>query len=160
MKKILVALLLVAAASSAFALDPTQLDPIKMAGTVAFGRNTAKAQLFCQQIASYRPEYILSGTMVMQLWASRTNNPAGPQLSDFKMSEVQIGKLQGHHYISNVKRTTTFLAPPAGTYYVLFVLAEWNGSTYVPINWYTFAKLQTFSSGQPFQWAAERIPGT
>lgn len=160
MKKLLIIFLMAGLAAPASALDPTELDPILMAGTVAFGRNASKATLFCQQMASYRPSYILSGTLVMQLWASRTNNPAGPQLNDFKMSEVQVGKLQGHDYFSNIKRTTSFRAPPAGTYYVIFVLAEWNGYSYVPLDWYTFFKQQTFSNSQRYHWAGERIPDT
>ena len=160
MKKLIVCALLSAFTSSAFALDPTELDPILMAGTVAFGRNTSKATLYCQQMASYRPSYILSGTLVMQLWASRTNNPAGPQLNDFKMCEAQVGKLQGHDYFSNIKRSAAFRAPPAGTYFVIFALAEWNGYSYVPVDWYTFIKTQTFSNSQRYHWAGERIPGT
>ena len=160
MKKVLAALLLTAFTSSSFALEPTELDPILMAGTVAFGRNASRATVYCQQMASYRPSYILSGTLVMQLWASKTNNPAGPQLNDIKMCEAQVGKLQGHDYFTNIKRSAAFRAPPAGTYYVIFVLAEWNGFSYVPLDWYTFFKQQTFSNSQRYHWAGERIPGT
>jgi hypothetical protein len=159
LKSIAAAILLVLMASQAIALDPTTLEPIEMAGNLQFLRKAGTIDVYCGQIASYRPDYIMSGTLVIQLWAA-TSSTSTPSTAQFKMCEMQVGKLQGHHYIQNVRRTGTFKAPAPGTYYVIFALAEWNGTKYVPIDWYTFSNPKTFSTTRRFQAASERIPGT
>jgi hypothetical protein len=141
------------------ALDPTTLDPIVMAGNLQFFRKTSTVQLSCGQIASFRPSYLESGTLVFQLMAATTST-ATPKTAQFKMAEVQIGKIVGHTYWENVTRTAPFKSPTPGTYYILFVLAEWDGFKYVPIDWYMFSNPKVFSSTRRFQYSVERIPGT
>jgi hypothetical protein len=134
-------------------------DPIKMAGNLSYFRKGGVVDLSCGQIANYRSSTLMSGTLVLQLMAA-TSSTATPKAVTFKMCEVQIGKLQGHTYRNNVKASALFKAPTPGTYYILFVLSEWNGVKYVPIDWYMFSNPKKFTTTSPFQFQFERIPGT
>jgi hypothetical protein len=78
-----------------------------------------------------------SGTLALQLWATSTVYTGG-SLFGYKLVESTIGTLQGGFYIDNIVRSGTIASVPSGNYNIVFVLAEWNGTAYVTVDYGNF----------------------
>lgn len=87
-----------------------------------------------------------SGTLAIQLWATDYAYSGSGTMFGYKLTETSLGTLQGGYFIYNVVRTQVFLEPPPGNYNIVFVLAEWNGYTYVTVDYRNFSVRQTFGS--------------
>ena len=95
------------------------------------------------RITNYRPFYTTSGTLAIQGWATSAPYYGGGTLVGYKLVESPLGTLQGGYYFANVMRTQTLTSlPPPGYYYIVFVLAEWNGSQYVTVDYGNFPAIQ------------------
>jgi hypothetical protein len=131
----------VAAAVIAVGSITVSAQSINMSGSVSFSHQKSAVGIAVQKITNYRPIGSVSGSLVLQLWAT----PApyyGGALYGYKMAEIGIGRLNGGYYFSNVSVGGTFYYPPRGTYYTILTLGEWNGSSYSTVDWMTFTPLK------------------
>ncbi len=116
---------------------------ILMSGTFYYSAVGNVVTYGVDRITNYRPYYTTSGTLAIQGWATSAPYYGGGSLVGFKLVESPIGTLQGGYYFANVIRTQTLTSlPPPGYYYIVFVLAEWNGSQYVTVDYGNFPAIQ------------------
>jgi len=85
-----------------------------------------------------------SGTLKLQLWA--TSSPfAGGTITGYKFGEYTLGTLNGGFQFTNINVNPPFTSPPAGTYYVSMLLAEYQGAPgYQTVDYRTFSNTATF----------------
>ena len=107
---------------------------IRMSGTFAYSSQGNVVTFGVQRIDNFNSIFSISGTLAIQLWATAAPYSGVGTLTGYKGAEVSIGQLQGGFFFSNITRTTTINSPPAGTYNIVFVLAEWNGFQYVTVD--------------------------
>jgi hypothetical protein len=109
---------------------------IRMSGTFAYSAQGNVVAFGVDRIDNFRSGFTTSGTLAIQLWATTAPYSGAGTLFGYKGAEVSIGTLQGGYYISPVIRTTTvnYASIPAGNYNIVFVLAEWNGFSYVTVD--------------------------
>ena len=126
------------------ALMPVRVGAqILMSGTFYYSAVGNVVTYGVDRITNYRPYYTTSGTLAIQGWATSAPYYGGGTLVGYKLVESPIGTLQGGYYFSNVIRTQTLTSlPPPGYYYIVFVLAEWNGSQYVTDDYGNFPAIQ------------------
>jgi hypothetical protein len=116
---------------------------ILMSGTFYYSAVGNVVTYGVDRITNYRPYYTTSGTLAIQGWATSAPYFGGSTLVGYKLVESPIGTLQGGYYFANVIRTQTLTSlPPPGYYYIVFVLAEWNGSQYVTVDYGNFPAIQ------------------
>ncbi len=116
---------------------------ILMSGTFYYSAVGNVVTYGVDRITNYRPYYTTSGTLAIQGWATSAPYYGGGSLVGYKLVESPIGTLQGGYYFANVIRTQTLTSlPPPGYYYIVFVLAEWNGSQYVTVDYGNFPAIQ------------------
>jgi hypothetical protein len=108
------------------------------------GRTTGStATLNVERINNYRANGTVSGTLALQLWATASEYLSGT-LSGYKLVEVPIGTSLGGYYYNKISVSGTLTAPPNGNYNLVMVLAEWNGSAYVTVDWGNFSNRTSF----------------
>jgi Immunoglobulin I-set domain/Immunoglobulin domain len=117
---------------------------IRMSGIFAFNRVGPQVTYGIERIDNYRPLFSVSGTLAIQLWATALPYTGSGSLFGYKLTETSIGRLNGGFFLSNIVRTQTFFEPPPGNYNIVFVLAEWDGFSYVTVDWSNFSTRQTF----------------
>ncbi|HEX6929300.1 MAG TPA: MYXO-CTERM sorting domain-containing protein [Gammaproteobacteria bacterium] len=83
-----------------------------------------------------------SGTLFLTLWATSTSSPIG---SGYELANVELGELAPFEYFYDIVQTTTFVAPPDGTYYVHLLLVEYPDTSTI-VDHITFGS-QVFSGG-------------
>jgi len=116
---------------------------ILMSGTFYYSAVGNVVTYGVDRITNYRPFYTTSGTLAIQGWATSAPYYGGGTLVGYKLVESPLGTLQGGYYFANVMRTQTLTSlPPPGYYYIVFVLAEWNGSQYVTVDYGNFPAIQ------------------
>jgi hypothetical protein len=103
------------------------------------------ATLTVERIRNYRANGTVSGTLALQLWATSSAYVSGT-LRGHKLVEIPIGTSAGGYYYNNIAFSGTLTAPPSGSYSIVMVLAEWNGSAYVTVDWGNFPNRQSFGS--------------
>jgi hypothetical protein len=108
------------------------------------GRTTGStATLNVGRIYNYRSSGTVSGPLALQLWATASEYISGT-LSGYKLVEIPIGTSLGGYYYNNISSSGTLTAPPNGNYNMVMVLAEWNGSAYVTVDWGNFSNRTSF----------------
>jgi hypothetical protein len=116
---------------------------ILMSGTFYYSAVGNVVTYGVDRVTNYRPYYTTSGTLAIQGWATSAPYYGGGSLVGYKLVESPIGTLQGGYYFANVIRTQTITSlPPPGYYYIVFVLAEWNGSQYLTVDYGNFPAIQ------------------
>ena len=118
---------------------------VDMYGSFSFVRSGSSVTLQVEYVENYDSAFSVSGTLALQLWAT-TSPFGGGTLTGYKLAETSLGTLQGSYFLHNISRTVSFTEPPAGTYNIVFVIAEWNGLSFVTDDWANFAQRQTFGS--------------
>jgi hypothetical protein len=108
------------------------------------GRTTGStATLNVERINNYRASGTVSGTLALQLWATASEYISGT-LNGYKLVEVPIGTSLGGYFYNKISVSGTLTAPPNGNYNMVMVLAEWNGSAYVTVDWGNFSNRTSF----------------
>ena len=115
-----------------------------MSGTFAYVSQGSAVAFGVERIENFRSVFTTSGTLAIQLWATDLPYSGFGTLFGYKGAEVNIGTLQGGYFLSNVARTATInlSVVPAGSYNIVFVLAEWNGFEYVTVDYGNFPTRQ------------------
>jgi hypothetical protein len=122
---------------------------IDMSGSVAYNQIGNKVNLSVGEIANLRQDYSVSGTLAIQLWATSAPYYGEPTLYGYKLAEWEIGEIYSGYYLDNLSSTVPFYAPPNGVYNVVIALAEWNGNSYVTIDWENFLDFEAFGVSKP-----------
>ena len=124
-----------------------------MSGDLSYERSGSLMTLEVERIENHDPilPFSRSGTLTIQLWA--TSSPYyGGYLSGYLLAQAEIGRIRGGRFLSHVRRTVSFSSPPQGTYWIVMVLAEWQGFAYETIDYLRFSRRQTFDPS-PFEGA-------
>jgi DNA uptake protein ComE-like DNA-binding protein len=85
----------------------------------------------------------LSGTLALELWAL-PHRYEGGGFEGFALASVTLGSLAGGARWQGGSYDLALLVPPAGTYYLVLMLREWNGSGYVTRDFSNFSQTVTF----------------
>lgn len=115
--------------------SPTNV--ILMSGNFSYSYVGSSITFGVNRVSNYRSLGSTSGTLALQLWATSTVYTGG-SLFGYKLVESTIGTLQGGFYIDNIVRSGTIASVPSGNYNIVFVLAEWNGTAYVTVDYGNF----------------------
>lgn len=68
-----------------------------------------------------------TGTLRLELWATTTPPARAAAFTGYRLAVgPTLAPLQPQFHYSDVVQTTTFLRPPDGTYWIVFVLGEFN----------------------------------
>ena len=141
----LLALVLVLAA--AYKANAQRID---MSGAVGFDRYGSTVTLSASRIDNYGAEGSSSGTLVLQLWATSMPYYGQGVLNGYKLAEANLGTLWGGYYLSNINRTVAFYEPAIGYYNMVIVVAEWDGSKYLTVDWCNFSEVESFGGLPPY----------
>lgn len=84
-----------------------------------------------------------TGTLKLAVWATREPYRGGP-LTGYELGNVVKKALQPGYTYNDVKQTAKYQRPPAGTYYISLVLAEYDGSVYRTVAHLPASQTSTF----------------
>ncbi len=119
-------------------LTSAKAQSIDMSGTVSYqALSPTIVNLKVQKIQNYRVFGSISGTLVLQGWASRSQY-AGGTMFGYKLAQVTLGQLKGGYYWSNINENINFTVPPAhekGKFHMTMVLAEYTPTGYVTVDY-------------------------
>ena len=121
-----------------------------MSGAVGFDRYGSSVTLSASRIQNYASQGSLSGTLVLQLWATSMPYYGQGVLNGYKLAEANLGTLWGGYYLSNINRTVAFYEPPQGYYNTVLVVGEWDGSRYLIVDWCNFTGIENFGGLPPY----------
>jgi hypothetical protein len=133
---------------SLLAAQKLNAQQIDMSGTVGYDRYGGTVTLSASRIQNYASQGSLSGTLVLQLWATSMPYYGQGVLNGYKLAEANLGTLWGGYYLSNINRTVAFFEPPRGYYNTVLVLGEWNGYQYLTVDWCNLIGIKNFG-GMP-----------
>jgi len=140
-------LILILALTAAYKANAQRID---MSGAVGFDRYGSNVTLSASRIDNYGAEGSSSGTLVLQLWATSMPYYGQSILNGYKLAEANLGVLMGGYYISNINRAVTFYEPAIGYYNMVIVVAEWDGSKYLTVDWCNFSEVESFGGLPPY----------
>lgn len=121
-----------------------------MSGAVGFDRYGSTVTLSASRIQNYASQGSLSGTLVLQLWATSMPYYGQGILNGYKLAEANLGALWGGYYLSYINRTVAFYEPPQGYYNTVLVVGEWDGSRYLIVDWCNFVGVENFGGLPPY----------
>lgn len=121
-----------------------------MSGAVGFDRYGSSVTLSASRIQNYASQGSLSGTLVLQLWATSSPYYGQSILNGYKLAEANLGTLSGGYYLSNINRSVAFYEPPRGYYNTVLVLGEWNGYQYLTVDWCNLIGIKNFGGMPPY----------
>jgi hypothetical protein len=88
-----------------------------------------------------------TGTLRLELWATSSAPARGAGFTGYRLAaSATLAPLATRTFYSNVVETTTFLEAPAGTYYVVFVLSEFDSVNCATNDHYCVQDSAVFSS--------------
>ena len=122
---------------------------IDMSGSVAYDAVGSLVTLSVDRIDNLRKDFSFSGPLAIQLWATTSPYNGETTLQGYKLAERPLGVLESGYYYDNLSSSVPFFAPPNGVYNVVFVLAEWNGTSYETIDWENFLDFEAFGVSKP-----------
>jgi len=122
---------------------------IDMSGSVSYETVGSLVTLSVDRIDNLRKDFSFSGTLAIQLWATTSPYNGETTIQGYKLAERPLGVLEAGYYYDNLSFRVPFFAPPNGVYNVVFVLAEWNGSSYEAIDWENFLDFEAFGLSKP-----------
>ena len=92
-----------------------------------------------------------TGTLRLELWATLSRPSRGGSLSGYRLAVgPQLSPLQPNFHYSNVVQTTSFSAPPDGTYWMTVILAEFDSNNCSQSDFFCVSDSLTFSSQNTF----------
>ncbi|MFO1310616.1 MAG: hypothetical protein U1F41_00980 [Burkholderiales bacterium] len=99
---------------------------LEISGNFAYSISGTSVQLTVDRIDNNSGSRT-SGTLRLELWAATTQPPRGAAFTGYQLAvSSTLNPLPPNTYYSNVVRNTTFSRPPDGTYWMVFVLAEFD----------------------------------
>lgn len=120
------------------ALISTNAQSIDMSGTVSYQViSPSIVNLKVQKIQNNRLFGSISGTLVLQGWASRSKYTGGT-IVGYKLAQVTLGQLKGGYYWSNIYENINFTLPPAhekGKFHITMVLAEYTPTGFITVDY-------------------------
>jgi hypothetical protein len=84
-----------------------------------------------------------TGTLKLSVWATKSPYKGG-SLSGFELGSVSKAALKPGYTYSDVTNTAKYKKPPAGTYYVHILLAEFQNGGYKTVAYLTSGKTTSF----------------
>jgi hypothetical protein len=96
-----------------------------------------------------------TGTLRIELWASSTRPAEGQGFTGYKLATgASLNPLAPRTFYTDVVRTTSFVEPPAGTYWMVMVLSEFSSACsqsdgFCLTDSGIFSTQQTFGSAPP-----------
>jgi hypothetical protein len=109
----------VGSVSSALATD------IRLTGTVSYQTSGANLNMTAGAVENHTIGGT-SGTLKLVLWFT-TYRYSGGTIYGYQVGEYTLGQLQGGYQFTNINVNVPYTSPPAGTYYVTMVVAEFQG---------------------------------
>ena len=104
----------------------TLANGLYMFGSFSYQRDGGTVVLRLDQISNDSSTRT-SGTLRLELWAASSPPPRGTGFTGYRLAvSSTFSPLPPRTFYSNIVRTTTFLEPPAGTYWLILVLTEFT----------------------------------
>lgn len=105
---------------------PPSTGGLALEGTATYNISGSSVTLGIDRISNSSSTRT-TGTLRLQLWASTSRPARGASFTGFQLaSSSTLSPLSPNFFYSNVVRTATFTPPPNGTYWMIFVLDEFN----------------------------------
>ena len=99
---------------------------LELSGSFAYSISGTSVQLTVDRIENNSVSRT-TGTLRLELWASTTQPARGAAFTGYQLAiSSTLNPLPPQTYYSSVVRNTTFSRPPDGTYWMVFVLAEFD----------------------------------
>ena len=93
-----------------------------------------------------------TGTLRLSLWATTYQPARGASVTGYRLATFQsLGQLSPRTYFSNVAESSSYLAPPDGSYWLVVVLAEYNPAA-CPSNSDGYCLTDTYVSFSQVSW--------
>lgn len=131
----------------------TVSDGLVLQGNMAYNRSGSMVTLSADGVYN-NSSTRTSGTMRLELWATTTKPARGAAFNGYRLaiSPTFSPLSPGFHY-SSLTYTVSFVEPPAGTYWIVFALDEFNNCStndgYCLEDSLVFDNQQTFGSAPP-----------
>lgn len=123
---------------------------LDFSGTCSYSVNGTRITLGAERIDHFNNPYQWkSGTLYLQLWTCLTPYDGINTSLGYKVAQATLDPLLAGYFYSNVVRTVSFIQPPDGTYYMVMVLAESDGTQPLTVDWFNFPQRQTFRKTVP-----------
>ena len=121
-------------------------DHLQMSGTVGYTL-AGDATMQVQRIDNLSSS-LTSGTLKLRLYAMIYAYDGGASYG-YLLAERTLGSLPPLTHFDDLDLVATVIDPPAGEYKIVMVLSEYDGSAFVPVDWYTFSGVKTFGGPIP-----------
>lgn len=101
-----------------------------MAGSCSYSVEQPRVVITIGEIANNREPGNLSGTLSIELWALEEPYQGGG-FTGVALAGTQIGELAGQHFLSDCRYDLVYQEPPEGTWNLVLMLREWEGSGFI-----------------------------
>ena len=99
-----------------------------------------------------------TGTLRLELWATTSRPARGDSFNGYRLAVSSVfSPLLPRTFYSNIVRTAAFQEPPAGTYWMVLVLTEFNSQTCSVNDQYCLTDSGVFSNQQTFGAASPNV---
>ncbi len=116
---------------------------LPVSGSTRHTLNGNEVTLYMQQITSNSPSNTHSGTVRVQLWATRSQHTGGT-INGYKTAEIELGVFNGGQSFREINRTVYGQYPSSGVYYMTIILAEYNNGKFFTKDWKNYPRTQAF----------------
>jgi hypothetical protein len=131
-------------------LEKSTANGLTFSGNFSFDRVGDSVTLKVQRIDNDSTTRT-TGTLRLELWASLTRPAQGQGFTGYKLAAgTTLGPLSPRTFYSDVVRTATFTEPPAGTYWMIMVLSEFDSVGCSLSDRYCLTDSGIFSTQQTF----------
>ena len=117
---------------------------LSITGRTRYTLKGDQVTIYAQKLTNRSPAGTHSGSIRLQLWATRTQYTGG-SLNGYKIAEIDLGVLNGGNVFREINRTVYTNNPPPGSYFMSIVLAEYNRGKYWTADWKNYPKRQIFN---------------
>ncbi len=123
---------------------------LELSGNFAYSISGTSVQLTVDRIENNSLSRT-TGTLRLELWAATTQPPRGAAFTGYQLAiSSTLNPLPPNTYYSNVVRNTTFTRPPDGTYWMVFVLAEFDSVNCPAVDHYCIVDSGVFPVRETF----------
>ena len=106
----------------------TLANGLFLSGNFSFQVNGSSVTLAADKITNSSTTFT-TGTLRLELWATSAQPARGAGFNGYRLAvSPNISPLQTNSFYSNLFYTTSFTEPPAGTYWMVFVLSEFDSN--------------------------------
>ena len=112
--------------SAVFSSQRTFGGSLQLSGNFAYSISGTSVQLTVDRVENNSLSRT-TGTLRLELWASTTPPARGAPFTGYQLAiSSTLNPLPPNTFYANVVRNTTFTRPPDGTYWMVFVLSEFD----------------------------------